>query len=292
VCSSDLAVCAWAPARARSVALLLAGALAVSTIAISGGLAHGLFTALGPQRPELLALFSLLGLAGLAPFVATWAATRNAPATAAALLGAGVLALSMVWFGEGTPERPALARAFYVAQADDGPQLLVSPMPRMNAWERAVLAADGGPIARGDLPPLFSDPVWSAAARHRMLPPPVVQVERQGERVTVHSQVADGGRLLTLYLRSSRGIRELRVNGRATGVTALPGVQAVIAYSAPPATGVIIDFSAGVDAQVEAEAVEQRAGWPAGFAVPEKPARLMHWQDSATTYVAARALLR
>jgi hypothetical protein len=286
------AVCAWTPVRARNVAFLLAGALAVLSITISGGLAHGLFTALGPQLPELLALFSLLLLASLLPFVVMWAGTGNAPATAAVVFATGVLALLMVWFGEGTPERPALTRALYFAQADDGPQLLVSPMPKLNTWEHAVLTADGGTIARGNVPPLFSDPVWSAAARHRTLPPPVVQLERQGERVVVRSQVTGNGRLLTLYLRSSGGIRDLSVNGRATSVTATPGVQAVIAYSAPPETGVAVDFSAGVDAHVEAVALEQRAGWPEDFAAPDKPSSLMHWQDSATTYVAARASLR
>ena len=286
------AACAWAPAGRRDAALVLAGGLAVVTLAISGGLAHGLFTALGPQLPELLALFSLLWLAGLLPFVLMWAKTGGAPATAIVLCAAGIAALLAVWFGEGTPERPALTRALYVAAPDDGPQSLVSPMPRLDAWERSVLGADGGTPERRSVPPAFDEPVWAAAAHHRTLTPPVVQLERQGGRVIVRAQATGGGRMLTIYLRSSGGIRDLRTNGRATTVTAAAGAPAEIAYSAPPSAGVALDFATGSDAGVDAIVVEQRAGWPQDLAVPDKPASLMHWQDSATTNVAARAALR
>jgi hypothetical protein len=119
----------------------------------------------------------------------------------------------------------------------------------------------------------------------------VVRLEHQDERASVRAQATGSGRLLTVYLRSSRGIHDLNVNGRATSMSAGPGVPAVITYSAPPSGGITIDFRAGTEAELEAVAIEQRAGWPAGLVVPDKPASLMHWQDSACTYVAARAVL-
>lgn len=289
VASMAFALVAWLRPRAAGLRRPLVASLAVVSLALWGALCVGLFTAIGPGMPAVLALFVFLLLPGLAPLVLDWAGAPRALATALVLMLAGVSALAFVAFGSASAERPALAHAAYVADTASGKQWLVSTMPQAGAWERGVLMADGGSVTHAVLPPLYKIPVWQAAAKPRPLLAPAVHIERDGNSVSVRAFAADGGHVLTLYVRSSSGLVAVVVNGRASPYARSASETAVVTYAAPPLTGVLLQFAAPADAHIDVVAVEQRLGWPGGFTAASKPADIMAWQDSDMTYVSAHA---
>lgn len=287
IAAAATAMCAWAPARARAPAFLGAGAAAVLLTAQLGALANGLFTAIGPSTPEVAAPFVLLLLPIFAPFAHAGAARRRTrvAAGAAVLLGAALIAAAAL--GPATPGRPALTAALYLVDAS-GVQRRVAPLPRLDAWSRAVLAPEGGRPGRETLEPLFTRAVWIAPASPLALAAPKLTLTRAAGRVRLLAVPSSGGRSLRLFLRSPGGLEDVRVQGRPSRMRGDPGRWGVVSFDAPPPQGVTIDLAAG---PLEVEAFEQRDGWPAGAAVKAKPPQLMAFGDSDTTLVGARAAI-
>ena len=283
------AIWAWLRRLAPLSAALYPAALAVVVGGVIASLAIAIFTAVGPAMPEVLAVFALLYLVGLAPFVEAFSRAGRPGLIAGVVVGAGAVALWSVGHGEGTPERPQLTQAFYVADGVDGPQVRVDPFTTLDPWALQALKADGGVIHRGTLPPFAQTPVWLAAARHRPLTPPQIRLEQHGPRVTLQALASGGGRVLYLFLRSGQPMRIDAVNGAAVGVAIKPNSWGLIDYSAPPVKGVKLEVSTQSRAKVDAVVIEQRDGWPADAAPPPKPPQLMAWRNSDTTLVMARA---
>jgi hypothetical protein len=283
------AIWAWLRRVAPLSGALYPATLAVIMGAILTSLAAAIFTAIGPVMPEVLAVFALLYLAGLAPFVEAFVRAGRPGLIAGVVLSAGAGALLAVGYGAGTPERPELTQAFYVADGADGPQVRVDPLAALDPWAAQVLKADGGVIHRAALPPFAQTPVWMAPARPRSLAPPQVRLEQHGAKVTLQALATAGGRVLYLYLRSPTSMRIAAVNDAVVGVAIKPNTWGVVDYAAPPAKGVKLEVSAEAHAKVEAVVIEQRDGWPTGAAPPAKPPQLMAWRNSDTTLVMARA---
>jgi hypothetical protein len=252
-------------------------------------LAAAIFTAIGPVKPEVLAMFALLYLASLAPFVEAASRDGRPGLIASIVLGAGVWALLAVGFGTGTVTRPQLTEAFYVADGADGPQERVDLLAAVDSWASRTLKADGGLIHRAALPPFAQAPVWLAPARHRPLTPPQMRLEQHGAKVTLQATTSGGGRVLYLYLRSPKRMRIEAVNAATVGVEIKPNTWGVLDYSAPPAKGVKLEVSAPPHAKIDAVVIEQRDGWPTGAAPPAKSPELMASRNSDMTLVTARA---
>jgi hypothetical protein len=283
------ALWAWLRKLAPLSGALYPAALAVVVGAILASLAAAIFTAVGPTMPEALAALVLLYLAGLAPFVQAFARAGRPGLVATAVLCAGAIALWGVGHGAGTPDRPELTGAFYVADGADGPQARVDPLTALDPWALQTLKADGGAVHRATLPPFVQAPAWIATAAHRPLTPPLVRLEQHGSKVTLQVLATGGGRVLYLFLRSAQPLQIDAVNAAAVGVPIKPKTWGLIDYSAPPPKGVKLELSAAPHAQIEAVVIEQRDGWPAGAAPPPKPPQLMAWRNSDTTLVMARA---
>ncbi len=285
------AIWAWIGRIAPVSGALYPAALAVIVGAILASLAAAIFTAIGPVKPEVLAVFALLYLAGLAPFVEGFAREGRPGLIAGVVLAVGACALLAVGYGAGTAQRPQVTKAYYVADGADGPQIRVDPLAALDPWALQTLKADGGAIHKAVLPPFEPAPVWMAPARHRPLTPPQVHLEQHGAKVTLQALASGGGRVLFLFLRSPAPMRIDAVNDAAVGVAIKPNAWGLLDYSAPPAKGVKLEVSAAPHAKIEAVVIEQRDGWPAGAAPPAKPPELMAWRDSDTTLVMARASL-
>jgi hypothetical protein len=283
------AIGAWVRRIAPLSGGLYPATLAVVVGAILASLAAALFTAIGAVKPEVLAAFALLYLASLAPFVEAFAREGRPGLIASVVLAAGACALLAVGFGAGTPERPQLTQAFYVAEGADGPQERVDPFAALDSWASQTLKADGGAIHHAALPPFAQTPVWMAPAVHRPLTPPQMRLEQHGAKVTLQALATGGGRVLYLYLRSPSPMRIEAVNDAIVGVGIKPKSWGLVDYSAPPAKGVKLEVSAPPHAQIEAVVIEERDGWPAGAAPPAKPPQLMAWRNSDTTLVTTRA---
>jgi len=285
------AIWAWLRRIAPLSAVLYPATLAVVVGGLLASLAIAIFTAIGPLSPEVLAVFVLLYLAGLAPFVEGFARAGRPGLIACVVLAAGAWALVKVGSGTGAPDRPELTQAFYVADGADGPQARVDPFAALDPWATQTLKADGGQIHRAPLPPFAQAPVWIAPATHRPLTPPQLRLEQHGPRVTLQALTTGGGRVLYLFLRSPQPMRIEAVNEAAVGVAIKPNSWGLVDYSAPPVKGVKLAVSATPHAQIDAVVIEQRDGWPPGAAPPTKPPQLMAWRNSDTTLVMARASL-
>jgi hypothetical protein len=283
------ALWAWVRRVAPLSGVLYPAALAVIVGAILGSLAAAIFTAIGPVMPEVLAVFALLYLAGLAPFVEASARDGRPGLLAIVVLGAGACAFLAVGYGAGTLTRPQLTQAFYVAEGADGPQVRVDPFAALDPWATQTLQADGGAIHRAALPPFAQAPVWMASARQRPITPPHMRLEQHGAKVTLQVLATGGGRVLYLFLRSPQPMRIEAVNDAVVGVAILPNTWGLLDYSAPPAKGVKLAVSAAPHAKIDAVVIEQRDGWPEGAAPPPKPPQLMAWRNSDTTLATARA---
>jgi hypothetical protein len=283
------AIWAWVRRVAPLSGGLYPAALAVVLGAILASLAAAIFTAIGPLMPQVLAVFALLYLVGLAPFVEAFARAGRPGLIAGVVLAAGVCALLVVGYGAGTITRPQLTEAFYVADGADGPQARVDLLPALDPWAAQTLKADGGAIHRAPLPPFAQAPVWMAPARNRPLTPPQIRLEQHGTKVTLQATASGGGRVLYLFLRSPAPMRMEAVNDAVVGVAIKPNTWGVLDYSAPPAKGVKLVASAASHTQIDAAVIEQRDGWPAEAAPPPKPPELMAWRNSDTTLVTARA---
>jgi hypothetical protein len=282
------AIWAWLRRVAPLSAVLYPATLAVVVGAILTSAAVALFTAIGLVMPEVLAVFALLYLVGLAPFVAAFTRVGRPALTAGVVLAAAACSLLVVGYGVGTTERPQLTQAFYVADGADGPQVRVDPLAALDPWALQTLKTDGGLIHRATLPPFARAPIWMAPARHRPMAPPQIRLEQHGAKVTLQALATGGGRVLYLFLRSAQPMRIEAVNDAVVGVPVLPNTWGLLDYSAPPPKGVKLEVSAAPRAKIEAVVIEQRDGWPPGGAPPAKPPQLMAWRNSDTTLVMAR----
>jgi hypothetical protein len=268
------------------VAALLCGVVAAAHL---GHLASPIFTAIGPDMPEAMAILPLLGAFALYPLIAGWSAMRLAPTISAALLGLGVVGVAVAALRDpSSPRTPRPAQAFYLEDETSGRAWRASTLPRLDPWSRAALQSGGRAIERSAMAPVF-DGAWLAATRPVGLARPdfTTKVGADG-RVAVTVAPHAGGREVRLYLQPSTLLLDVTVNGHATGLAPKPGAWVQLRWIASKAP-IVLAFKGRAPGALDLRYEEIADGWPAGRSAPAKPADAMPWGLSDKTVLIDRA---
>ncbi len=270
----------------RSPGLLVVAVLALPVSAQILVWGANLFTAVGVNLPAA----NLLSLIALSPVVAplAWAAGRGP--VGRMLAGLSLLGglVGFCWLiSPPTSDRPGLTQAFFVADPDQGQDLIASRLP-LEPWSQSVLALDGGKSGRGEVEPLLPAGTHVASAHLRDIPGPQLDARRTSGRLLLKMAPSRQGETLILYLKPSTGLSHVSLNGRTLAFSAKAGVWSRISYEAPPPEGVTLALDAPESGRVELAAAEIRTGWPAGVTPPQRPANRMAWSWSDTTIALTR----
>ncbi|HYF22434.1 MAG TPA: M20/M25/M40 family metallo-hydrolase [Caulobacteraceae bacterium] len=275
----------------RAAALAIGGALAIVTVGWLAGVAGFMFTAVGADWPETLAVFALLALAPLWPLAAVWTRAKGAGAASAALLLGGVAAVAVVaCCPRPSPRHPQAVQAFHLAEPSAGRYWRASALDALDPWSARALAAGGGKTARTDLPAAFVEDGWRAPVRPFSAQAGQARLVREGERVAV-TVLPAAGRELRLSIRTDVPVRAVAVQGRPLKLLGEPGEWSKVRWQAP-AGGVTVAFTPERAGTVELRWAEVRDGSPPD--APPLPPRAPHlapWGLSDTTVVVGEARL-
>jgi hypothetical protein len=102
-------------------------------------------------------------------------------------------------------------------------------------------------------------------------------------------RIVPGGapRELRFVMRSDVPIHDFAIDGRLTALETIPGQWSQFLYSAPPAAGATLFFTAEKAGRVSLRVFEVSDGWPDGIVVPPKPEGLTPFAMSDSTYAAS-----
>lgn len=282
--------------RDKRVALALTAFVALAAVAVVaqvGAWGGWTFSGLGVGLPTVLAAFALLALPALIPLAHDFSALKLAaiPATLTAGLGAGLVAYAVL--AGASPARPELTEAAHLADLSTGKAWRISTLPRLDAWSKAALGAQGGAPSRQELAPFFASKAWMAETRPVPLDPPQLLLEQAGDRLLARVIPGPGAEYVTLRIKSDGALAGARLNGRPLPLSAKPGEWSSLSYHAPDPNGVTLSFSRlNGSGRVEAAALEVREGWPRAAVSPGgKPQGLMGYGLSDKTLVLTRASL-
>jgi hypothetical protein len=204
----------WAP---RAVALVVT----VLAVAWVGGLLHALMQGLDLPEAPVPALWMITVLI----WPLAWPARpprpwRHVPGAAAMVIGLA-LALGMQATSPWTARHPDAAEPLYMVDPAGGKAWRASPIA-LDAWSRAVLAADGGRISRTVLPGL-SEPITAAPAKTVAVTPPAITLTHDANgTVSLHAAMAADA-ALRLDLSADMTVSGARVNGKPTPILIQPG---------------------------------------------------------------------
>lgn len=283
--------------RDRRVALALTAFVALAAIVVVaqvGAWGGWTFSGLGVGLPAILALFALLALPALIPLAHDFSALKLAAVPAVLTAGAGAGLVAYAVLAGASPARPELTEAAHLTDLSTGRAWRISTLPRLDAWSRGALTAQGGqPPVRRDLPPFFGSKAWMAEARPVALDPPQLILEQAGDRLLARLIPGPGAEYVTLRIKAEGALAGARLNGRPLPLAAKPGEWSSLTYHAPDPNGVTLSFSRLNGAgRVEAAALEVREGWPRAAVSPgAKPQGLMAFGLSDKTLVLTRASL-
>jgi len=283
--------------RNKRVALALTFFVALAAVAVVaqvGAWGGWTFAGLGVELPAILAAFGLLALPALIPLAHDFSALKLAaiPATLVAGLGAALVAYAVLAGASAT--RPELTEAAHLSDLSTGRAYRISTLPRLDAWSRGALTAQGGTPTQQELVPFFKSKAWLADARPVPLDPPQLVLEQAGERLLVRVIPGPGAEYVTVRIRPDGMLAGARLNGRPVPLTTKAGEWTSLTYHAPDPSGVTLSFSRlNGSGRVEAAALEVREGWPRATPSPgAKPEGLMAWGLSDKTLVLTRAAVR
>ena len=286
---------------------LLIGAFAISGMAISGRWATGvalvfglivcahlghltslIFTAVGPDTPEALALVPLLGALALYPLIVDWSQTRRCGGLSAILAGVGLLATAFAAAHDPASARtPHPVQAFYLDDKTEGKAWRASALPRLDPWSRSALGGQPTQQARA---PIF-DKAWQVPAPMVDLPDPVFQSNAKptpaGQAVTLTIAPHAGEREVRLYLQPTVPLTNVALNGQPTELLPKPGAWVMLRWDGETAP-LTLTFTAKAGGALDLRYEEIAEGWPAGIAAPPKPANTMPWGFSDDTVVIDR----
>ena len=271
----------------------LAGALAPGLIAAIqlGHVASLIFTAVGPDMPEAMALIPLLAAFALYPLLRGWGETPVGTAAAGALAALGAILLAIVLLRDPASARtPHPVQAFYLDDAATGRTWRASALPRLDPWSRAALDAGGATPARQAMTPVF-DTVWLTPASSAGLARPTfasaVAPAQDGRRVILTLTPNARGREVRLYLQPTTPLTDVLVDGHATELAPRPGRWVQLRWDAPRGP-ITLSFTAPAGGALDLRYQEIADGWPAGMAAPPKPATVMPWGLSDDTVLTDR----
>ncbi|MFZ5670308.1 MAG: hypothetical protein ACOY4K_12515, partial [Pseudomonadota bacterium] len=256
------------PEPSRTAALALLAAAGGGWLAV---FFHGV--AQGLDQPMILALILWLGAMLVWPLTGqARTPARFALAPAAGLLALGLVLLLAVRFVEPWSERhPRASSVFHVTDATSGKSQLVSGEKTLTPWTRAALTAEGGKVAKAELPPLLRRAGWAAAGKPVTAgPAPVTASQRPDGRIDIHVPAADA---VFLQLRDRKGILgDFEIGGTTIKVSLptsdivtvatpstvnvrLAGLQSPLTLALPPA--------GESPSNLEVRYAVINAGWPA-----------------------------
>jgi hypothetical protein len=241
---------------------------------------------LGLDQPEILALFVWLAALTLWPLAQAEGGEARPRTVALVLLAAGFALVALVRLDAPWSARhPRTSLVEYVVDADTGQARRVSLTPDLDNWTRALLTADGGKIAKADLPVVSARPVWSAPARPIPGTPAAVTLsERQG-LVRLHATAPAGARVMNLLLRSDVPVADVRINGRPAALLAHAGQWTHLRWAASP-DGVDVTFRPPGPGALEVRHAAVSEQWPQGAVpLPPRPADLSGFDLSDSTVV-------
>jgi hypothetical protein len=180
-------------------------------------------------------------------------------------------------------------QAFYLDDAASRQAWRASTLDRLDAWSKAALGPASA-IRRADLTPMLGKP-WLAPAQPAALARPTFSETNTptptGRAVTLMITPHDSGRELRLYLQPSEPITDVRLDGRVTELTPVPGRWAQLRWEAP-AGAVTLTFQVVGSGSLDLRYEEITDGWPAGVSPPPKPADDMPWGLSDKTVLLDR----
>lgn len=128
-----------------------------------GCYAHFVILGVGPSLPEAVAPIAFLAALVLFPLTRLSAEARAAGwAAGIALVAALGLAAFIRLHPYASPQTPSASEVLAVADTARGRFYRVSPVPRLNAWSRSVLAAGGQDLRSAPLPPVSARPIFLA----------------------------------------------------------------------------------------------------------------------------------
>ncbi|MFT4254213.1 MAG: M20/M25/M40 family metallo-hydrolase [Caulobacter sp.] len=280
--------------RDKRVALALTFFVAIAAVAVVaqvGAWGGWTFAGLGVELPTILAVFGLLALPALIPLAHDFSALKLAAIPATLVVGLGGALVAYAVLAGASAARPELTEAAHLSDLSSGRAYRISTLPRLDAWSRGALTAQGGTPARGELAPFFKSKAWLADARPVPLDPPQLVLEQAGERLLVRVIPGPGAEYVTVRIRPDGMLAGARLNGRPVPLTTKAGEWTSLTYHAPDPSGVTLSFSRlNGTGRVEAAALEVREGWPRATPSPgAKPDGLMAWGLSDKTLVLTRA---
>jgi hypothetical protein len=194
--------------------------IAALTLGWLGTLLHGLLQAL--DLALLAVLPTWLAALVLWPLAAPGENERASLWPAGAIFLVGVALAAFIRFhNPWTARYPDAVEPLYVVEPATH-RAWDTSLLRPDAWTRAVLRSDGGRIGRLRL---MSGPhlLWAAPAPPATAEAPDVTVQPTAGALLLVAKPHPGAAGLQLALRSPRGISDVALDGRSTGLSAAPG---------------------------------------------------------------------
>lgn len=273
-------------ARRGFLPMTLLVVLAAVALGWEGGISHFAYEAM-----DLMPLFGIQMLT--AAFVLWPLAQPDNGAQKGLVVGmillAGGLALTLFIRSEEpwSPRFPQASKVSYLVDQDTGRAWRYAPTVDKTAWTAGALAAEGA------TPVLTSHWAWgkqpqrAAPARAIVEPSPTVSLTRQADG-SVRLAVAPppGSRTLNLQLRMKTAGQLTQLSGVPTTL-ALPAGHWVKIVLQAPGPGVDLVVRPNGPGRLDVRYVAGFDRWPQGLApLPARPADVMAWGDSDSTYVA------
>ncbi len=271
-------------ARRGILSLLLLAVLAAVALGWQGGISHFAFLGM-----DLMALFSLQMItAGLVlwPLAQPDKGARKGLVVGNALLIGGLAITLFVRSDEPwSPRYPQVSYVGYQMDQDTGRAWRFSPEFDTSAWSEAVLRADGGTIAR-HAHWAWRRPMMAAPAKPIVEAAPAMALRKDADgTLRLGVSAPPGARTLTLRLRATAPGRVTAINGVPADLNLIPGQWVRVAWAAA-AVPVELTLRPGGAGRLDVRYVAGIERWPAAApALPSRPADLMPWDDSDSTFV-------
>lgn len=271
-------------ARRGILSLLLLAVLAAVALGWQGGISHFAFLGM-----DMMALFSLQMItAGLVvwPLAQPDKGARKGLVVGTSLLIGGI-AITLFVRSEDpwTPRFPQVTYVGYQMDQDTGRAWRFSPEFDHTAWTEAALRADGGEIGK-HAHWAWRRPMLAAPARPIAEPRPAMSLTRTPDGAVRLDIVAPpGGRTLNLRVRATAPGRVTAINGVPADLTLIPGQWVQVGWAAA-AHPLALTIRPGGPGRLDVRYVAEIDRWPAAIAaLPPRPADLMPWDNSDSTFL-------
>ena len=271
-------------AKRGILSLALLAVLAVAALGWQGGISHFAFLGM-----DMMALFSLQMItAGLVlwPLAQPDKGARKGLVVGSTLLIAGLVITLFVRSDDPWSTRhPQVTFVGYQMDQDTGRAWRYSPIFDHSSWTEAVLRAGGGEIAKR-AHWAWHQPMLAAPATPLNETPPEITVQRAADgTLNLAALAPPDAATMILRVRATTAGRLTAINGVATALALPPGKWVQISW-ATARYPLNLTIRPGGPGQLDVRYRMVLGRWPAGVpALPPRPADLMPWDDSDSTFV-------